>query len=1462
MDKRLFLLIVPVLLLASCQREIDWSGAPEIKATVETESKTRTSLSVDESGAGTVYWNPADQIDVFFDTKKAGYISQNTSDAASAVFKTTAILSDTDLMSTNIWGLYPSNSSSSCNGSSITTTLPSTQYGVPNTFDDDLFLAVAHSTTTSLQFYNVCGGIKFNLAYDDIKKVTFRGNNDEDLAGTVSISFEDGLPKATVVNGVKEITLTPKTGATFTKGADYYITLLPGTLDAGFSMSFTASDGTAGDFFYFDNPVTIKRSVFSRKGNMDVYAMFADERQPNNVIYYTSSDGQIVTPYRTDDFGANIVSNEYVDGRGVLSFDGEVTGIGGYAFYYCIGLTSITMPNSVTSIGNSSFYHCSGLTNIEIPASVKSIGYSAFYQCTGLTSINIPYSVTLLSGNPFAGCSGLVSIVVDPSNNNYDSRNSCNAIINSATNELITGCKSSVIPESVTGIGNSSFYQCIGLTSIAIPNSVTSIGNSSFYHCIGLTNIEIPASVKSIGSSAFYQCTGLTSINIPYSVTLLSGNPFAGCSGLVSIVVDPSNNNYDSRNSCNAIINSATNELITGCKSSVIPESVAGIGNSAFYECSGLRSIAIPSSVTSIGNSAFHYCIGLTSIAIPNSITSIGDYAFYYCSLLRSVDFPNSLTSIGIRAFDSCRSLASIELPKSILNIGDQAFYFCDGLVSVTVYATSPPVLGNEVFEGTNNCPIYFPAGSVVDAAKSAWGAYSDRIQAILRPDNVLFYTSSNGEVVSPFTTSVFGSSIISNEYVGGKGILTFDRDITRIGSQAFSHCHELSSISVPSSVLEIGSLAFDDCPYLLSITINAISPPLLGDCAFEQTNDCPIYVPANSVVLFKTSWKDYADRIQAIPHPNNVIYYTSSTGTVIPPRRADVFGANIISNEYVDGRGIITFDGDVTSIGYEAFHGKRSLTSIELPNTVTSIGYLAFDGTGLTSIDLPCSVTSINAGSNFSHCKGLKSIRIPSSVTHISGGLFYESRLESISVDPGNPNYDSRNNCNAIIETSTNRLINGCSETVIPESVTSIGSGAFESSGLTNIVIPNSVTSIGRGAFDNCSCLTSIEIPYSVTSIGNYGFFGCSGLSSIEIPNSVTTIGEAAFSACGGLSSIVVDSGNTNYDSRNNCNAIINSSSNELIAGCKSTILPNSVTKIGAYAFYQCSSLTSIDIPNSVTSIGNDAFGYCTGLTTIEIPSSVTVIGASAFTNCSNLKSVYFHTISPHSMDDSAFSYCNGCLIFVPAVALDSYKSAWSNYANQIYAISEDDSHEAVDLGLSVKWATSNVGALYPQDPGFYFAWGEISQKDVYSWPSYIWCNGSYNSLTKYNDRSALGNVDNKISLDSSDDAATVIWGSSWRIPTKDELDELLENCTWTWTTKGGINGYLITSNLNGNSIFLPAAGMRNGNGIINVGSNGYYWSSSSYSTSSYDVSFYSKGAFLSRDYRYYGLPIRPVKE
>ena len=306
----------------------------------------------------------------------------------------------------------------------------------------------------------------------------------------------------------------------------------------------------------------------------------------------------------------------------------SVVSIASSAFQSCGEITSLIVPNSVTTIESSAFSGCISLASLIIPKSVVFIGNYAFSECRNLVSIIIPESVSSIGSGVFSTCDNLANISVASGNTMYDSRNDCNAIIETNTNVLIAGCKNSIIPNSVTAIGDYAFNRCYDLSTIVIPSSINSIGNYAFYFCKNLTSISIGDSVKSIGNNAFSCCKGLMDITIPNSVIFIGAHAFTECSNLKSItigasvttigaelftycdnlekiIVEPGNPYFDSRENCNAIIRTNTNCLLIGCKSSFIPNSVTSIGSEAFYKCRGLSSIVIPNSVASLESWAF-----------------------------------------------------------------------------------------------------------------------------------------------------------------------------------------------------------------------------------------------------------------------------------------------------------------------------------------------------------------------------------------------------------------------------------------------------------------------------------------------------------------------------------------------------------------------------------------------------------------------------------------------------------------------------------------------------------------------------------------------------------------------------------------------------------------------------------------------------------------------------------------
>ena len=920
---------------------------------------------------------------------------------------------------------------------------------------------------------------------------------------------------------------------------------------------------------------------------------------------------------------ANATEYCYINGIKYLLYGAEAHVTSGVAYTGTIVIPESFkyngMTRRVTTIGNDAFKGCTGLTSITIPNSVTTIGSSAFSGCTGLTSVslNCPEVDSWFSG--------------------------------------LTSLKEVKFSEGVTTIGYEAFKGCTGLTSITIPNSVTSIGQEAFegtawynnqpdglvyagkvaYKYKGImpddTKITLKEGTLGITGYAFRGRTGLTAIIIPNSVTNIGQYAFSGCIGLTSIIIPN-------------IVTSIGREAFEGTAwYNNQPDGLVYAGKVA-YKYKGTMpddtKITLKEGTLGIAGNCFNGCGGLISINIPNSVKTIGWSAFFNCSSLTSVTIPNSVTTIEARTFCYCRSLTSVTIPNSVNSIEDDVFHFCTGLTSITI-----------------------------------------------------------------------PNSVIS------------------IRRCAFQGCTGLASITIPNSVASIGGEAFYDCTGLKSVTIGN-SVTTIGDDAFRRCTGieyatllCPHIgnyfngFPSLKKVIIGSGVKSIESGV-----------FGESTGLmkVIAPDVASwcaidfknefsnplYYAHHLYSDENTEITNLVIPNG-VTSINNNAFYNCESFASISIPSSVTTIGENAFIcssklnsitvNSGNTVYDsrnscnaiirksddmlllgcqktvIPSSVKGI-ADKAFYNSTGLKSITIPKGLTSIGRGVFWGcSGLETIKVESGNPVYDSREGCNAIILKDKsisdyyshysylnppidNILIVGCKNTVVPKDVNTIGQYAFAGcTGLTSFTVPRHVRYIMNGAFDGCDNMKTLTIP-NVWE-GYYDFSGCTNLrmiySHVRFPDEEVYVGFSE-GVCdqallyvpmgtrskyngrwGGFSNIMETNYNDYcivngiyYDLIDETNeAVVSPWQEETISEYTQNVnipakigyneIEYSVISVEPCAFYDCQSLMSIKLPEGLTDIGYGAFAGCIGLTNITIPKTVNEIGIMPFAGCYNLESI-----------------------------------------------------------------------------------------------------------------------------------------------------------------------------------------------------------------------------------------------
>ena len=950
-------------------------------------------------------------------------------------------------------------------------------------------------------------------------------------------------------------------------------------------LNITAGSEDNGYVGYYAKRVETEPSESYVYTDENGYVIYYDGKV-KALINYTGNETKLTIPDDITELNCFALSDCYNITSVTFGENSQLTSIGDGAFNWCESLESITIPDSVTSIGEGAFCCCAKLTSITIPDGVKSIGNHAFAGCSALESITIPDSVLNIGDSAFAECTALESITIPDSVLN---------IGDSAFAEC-TALESITIPDSVLSIGYSAFEGCTALKNITIPGSVLSIGDNAFKECTALESATISEGVKSIGDNAFYNCTNLVNVSLPDSLTSISFNTFYGCNlqtyddGTASYLGN-SENHY-------LVLVSVISKEIT---SFTIDDKTKFIWSSAFSECRVLESIENTQNILCIGSRAFEHCNNLKTFTIPYGVTTIEDGTFFCCTNMQTITIPEAVTSIGQSAFEGCNNLKSISIPNGVTSIGNKAFYECKKLENIII-----------------------PDGVTIIRFNTFYGCES--LEWVSLPESVDY-----------------------------------------IDQFAFKNCSSLKSIIIPSAVTKIAVAAFLHCDALTTVYYGGTEDKW-STISIEGNNGClngvrKYYFSQTEPEKDGYFWHFDTDGVTPVSWGNEPNYSYGLEYSL----NSDGKGYTVVGiGDCIDKDLIIpsTYKGlPVNAIGENAFNGNTDITYVLIDRAVTSIGQGAFN--------LCSSLINVYYNGTKEEWETLCSSIGVSNDYLIDAKVYYFSETEPadgffwhFDTDGKTPvSWGVESNYSVGLKYSLNTDEKGytvvgigyCNDTdlVIPATyrelpVTAIGSNAFESvRSFKSVSIPASVTTIGEKAFASCG-VTSVTFATNsqLTTVDRYAFFSSSSLQSIALPDGVTTIGVAAFNGCNNITSISIPDSITTIENRaldfnssaftvyNNAKYLGNSTNPYLVlVGAIDTSITtcniHTDTKlIYAFAFTDCTLLTSVTIPDSVTIIGNSVFYKCDALESLIIGSGVTSIGDGIIyyeSYDAKLKSVYY---------------------------------------------------------------------------------------------------------------------------------------------------------------------------------------------------------------------------------------------
>lgn len=783
-------------------------------------------------------------------------------------------------------------------------------------------------------------------------------------------------------------------------------------------------------------------------------------------------------------------------------------------FFKCPKLKDVTLAEGIKYLGVRMFRNCSSIASITLPSTLKRVN-SAFVGCTGLTTLSFPDELTEIGSQE--GCTGLTTLTIPAgvTINDFKCTN-CTAL----TNINLKGSVGTEIPANA-------FSGCTALKSINLFESITTIGNNAFKDCTSLTQLTMPASLASIGEYAF-QNTGLTGVALQRNLTLIGKYAFDGCAELASITFSPNVTEIKEYtfNNCSKLKDiTLPNGLIyikdyafNGCASLgkvTIPGGVQNISPGAFKN-SGLTEIILKEGVMSLSNNSFDGCLLLKKVTFPTTMKTIGgfsntgikeiafaagaapeaigDYAFLNCDSLSTITLPNSIKSIGQGAFYDCDTLKSVTLPTSITKVGEQTFYHCNFLQNVTI----PQGVTEIGFDAFTYCPkltaISLPSTLATIGSNCFRGTGLTSITLTEGITTLEYGTFANSKLTSiKLPKSLTQITSRSDGYYAGNlpnEYNNFQKSVYISDNQsgAFYGCKELESINLNGAVLTIlGSYTFNECEKLRSIDLSSTKLEEIPAYAFHS-----------------------CDSLRTVTFPNTV-----------------------------------------KTIGQRAFNNSQSLESLKMPAALSSIGDNAFlYCRKIRSVDLSAtSLTKIDSW--FSNVDSLRTVKLPSTVTEIGESAFYNSPIEEI-------------NFPASLTTIGNSAFYGNRLKTVDLSATkftTINNWFANNNKLRTVKLPETVASLGEGAFDYCY-IEEINFPAALTTIGSHSLRYCR-IDTLRLPATVTEIGQNAF-----------------YYAKFDCVEI-----------------PSTVTKINSNAFYDAEIRGSLNItPNAALAWGDGTPFRCYG--------------------------------------------------------------------------------------------------------------------------------------------------------------------------------------------------------------------------------------------------------------------------